>query len=143
MKTLIEANAEKVRELNAAIKRTWRQRNDSPSKMTVWKEACRLFHTSYDALAFPGGLQSGMSLLEKNDVVAIQTTIEFLEVDPYFFRSGYLKAEMLKRLRLCTPQRSPARPPSKCHPGSRWEPRDAKRVPLVRTSGAKGHRPGL
>jgi hypothetical protein len=67
--------------------------------MQAWKKACQEFHSSFDALAFPGGLTSAMSLLTKNDGGGIEAVVQFLEADPFFFRSGYLKAEMIKHLR--------------------------------------------
>jgi hypothetical protein len=40
-----------------------------------------------------------MSLLAKKDAGTIEMVVRFLEADPWFFRSGYLKADMIKHLR--------------------------------------------
>ncbi len=96
---VFESNAAQLRDLHAAIKNTFARRNDGESQWEAWEEACQRFHTSYDALAFPGGIGKAMSLLEKSDPSTIEMVVRFLEADPWFFRSGYLKADMLKHLR--------------------------------------------
>jgi hypothetical protein len=65
----------------------------------AWKEAAERFHASYDHLAFPGGLTRALSLLPKNDPTTIETAVRFLEADPWFFRSGYIKADLILHLR--------------------------------------------
>jgi hypothetical protein len=94
---VIESNAIELQELQAEIKRAWSRRGE-PAQDKAWREACARFHASYDHLAFPGGLGKAMSMLETNDPTTIETTVRFLEVDPWFFRSGYLKTEFIKRL---------------------------------------------
>ncbi len=58
-----------------------------------------MLHASYDRLAFPGGLERQLELLKAQDTEAIEMAVRFLEADPWFFRSGYIKAELLGRLR--------------------------------------------
>ena len=78
---IFEANATQLRDLHAAIKNAFRRRNEGDSEWRAWEEACRRFHTSYDALAFPGGLGNAMSLLGKNDPSTIEMVGRFLEAD--------------------------------------------------------------
>jgi hypothetical protein len=99
MTNVIETNASKLRALHEAIRATRKRRNDGELEMLAWKEACQRFHNSYDALSFPGGLGNEALLLEKKDPTAIEMAVRFLEADPLFFRSGYIKAELLKHLR--------------------------------------------
>jgi len=97
--SVFETNAAKLRDLHAAIKTTFRRRNDGDAQWAAWQEACRRFHASYDALAFPGGIGKAMLLFEKRDPDTIEMVVRFLEADPWFFRSGYHKAYMMKQLR--------------------------------------------
>src|ERR1051325_11588206 len=94
----IESNAAKLRELNDAIHATVKDRNKSPAHEEKWSEACRQFHSSYDQLAFPRGLGYSMQQLAKKDAETIEYAVQFLEADPMFFRSGYIKEEILEHL---------------------------------------------
>ena len=64
-----------------------------------WRGACSAFREGYDAWTFPGGLDAGMSALKKGDSHAQNAAILFLEIDPMFFRSGYIKEEIIRRLK--------------------------------------------
>lgn len=99
MNNLVETNAAKLRTLHEAIKKTWENRHTDEKSASAWKQACLTFHASFNALAFPGGLDRAMSLLPKNDPSIIEEAIRFLEVDPFFFRSGYIKSDLIKHLR--------------------------------------------
>lgn len=55
----------------------------------------------YDQLAFPGGLAKRLEELERQDPEAVEDAICFLEVDPWFFRSGYIKERILHLLKRC------------------------------------------
>lgn len=96
---VFETNASQLRDLHAAIRSTFRRRSEGDSQWKAWEDACRRFHTSYDALAFPGGLGNAMSLLGKNDPSTVEMVVRFLEADPRYFRSGYHKEYMIKELR--------------------------------------------
>ena len=54
---------------------------------------------NYDDLSFPGGLKKGLDALDKLDPRAIENAICFLEINPYFHRSGYIKEEILTKLK--------------------------------------------
>lgn len=95
----IAANAAELRALHAALWSTFAQRVLSPADRVEWELACRRFRENHDRLAFPGGLARGMASLAAGDPATIETSIRFLEADPWFFRSGYIKAEILRRLR--------------------------------------------
>ena len=89
----IGRGAARIRELHERIHATFRSRSEE------WRQTCRELHESYDSLAYPGGLEAGMSSLLEGDARAIEKAIAFLEVDPYFFRSGYIKEEIIRRLK--------------------------------------------
>lgn len=93
----IEKNALRIRELYADIDSTFHKQPHGPEHHA----ACARFHAEYDALAFPGGLNQGMKRLKAGDGEAIETALQFLEADARFFRSGYIKEEILRRLKHC------------------------------------------
>jgi hypothetical protein len=101
LNNLLETNAEKLRALHEAIKKTWVHRQFDKESFEAWKQACQEFHSSFDRLAFPGGLSRALTLLAEKDDEIIEQSVRFLEHDPFFFRSGYIKADILRHLRNC------------------------------------------
>jgi len=102
--TLILENAQKINDLHIALKESKETTFDEKKV----KHAAEQFHRLYDQLAFPGGLQAGMALLKKNDASITELAITYLEANPYFFRSGYIKEEIahiLKRAPLSQDQK--------------------------------------
>jgi len=94
-----KANAAELEKLREKVDETFRERSKSPEHTAAWQEAARAFHTAYDKLAFPGGLNREFELLRVGDVTAIEMAIRLLEANPWYFRSGYHKADILKMLR--------------------------------------------
>jgi len=88
-----------MRDLYEEIKTSVVHRDLDETHFLLWKEACHRFHTSYDSLAFPGGLDRERQLLRARDPQAVEMAVRFLESDPWFFRSGYIKEELLEHLR--------------------------------------------
>src|SRR6266478_6548873 len=68
---LIESHAAKLRELHEAVWVTFRIRDEGDAQREAWSEACRRFHSSYDELAFPGGLSNAMSMLPAKNPTTI------------------------------------------------------------------------
>lgn len=95
MRGLISENAGHLRLLYDDIQRTFREQPHGPAHHA----ACEAFHRSYDELAFPGGLSSGLARLKLLEPQAIAIAVQFLEADPRFFRSGYIKEEIIRRLK--------------------------------------------
>ena len=95
---LIQHNARELRERHEAIHTAYRTRSVSKENWSAWTQACEEFHSSYDRLAFPGGLKRAYELLKQRDISIVEPVIAFLEADPYFFRSGYIKADFLRAL---------------------------------------------
>jgi len=89
----ISDGAARLRELHDAIHRELPKRNDA------WRRACAEFDRSYDGLAFPGGLDRGLKELKIGDAYAVELAVAFLEADAMFHRSGYIKEEIIQRLK--------------------------------------------
>lgn len=98
MSGAIKAAAAEITRLYADIYRCLPDRDRSEEGLHRWREACARFHDSYSKLAFPGGLARVYADLPRGDRAVIEDAIRFLETDPYFFRSGYLKGDLLRYL---------------------------------------------
>jgi hypothetical protein len=85
--------AARLRELDDTINRELPKRNDE------WRRACAGFHRSFDSSAFPGGLERHLKALKMGDAYAVELAVTFLEVDAMFHRSGYIKEEIIRRLK--------------------------------------------
>jgi hypothetical protein len=97
MKLLIGRNAAEAARLHGRIHETFAKKDVSPEKREEWKQACELFHRQYDELAFPGGYDTALDRLAAGDEQTMEATICFLEMRPYFFRSGYMFDALLRR----------------------------------------------
>ena len=100
--SIFDKNAATLRELYNQIKVSLVDRELDDEHHELWVAACERFHSSFDRLAFPGGLERELDLLKRGDVQAVEMAVRFLEVDPWFFRSGYIKEEILLALRKVT-----------------------------------------
>jgi len=65
-------------------------RDESAEGRQEWSSACSEFHAHYDQLCLPGGPYPNFyDQLTIGDTQIIEVALCFLEVRPYFFRSGY------------------------------------------------------
>jgi hypothetical protein len=71
------------------------RRTDRPVEKELWMQAAALFQQSIEE-AYPPGFWDDFDLLSKRDPAGLDTAITFLEIDPWFFRSGYIKADLLR-----------------------------------------------
>lgn len=95
----IETHAEEIRRLHARIRETFARKTKGTSERKAWEEACAAFHARYDALTFPGGCATAKERVLQGDPEAVEAALCFVEVRPYFFRSGYLFQTLLRALR--------------------------------------------
>lgn len=109
LKETILRNAEEITRLHKRVHDTFKHRDESPERRREWVDAADEFRRRYDMLAFPGGERDARGRIATGDPEAIESAICFLELRPYFFRSGYMFNAMLrhaKRAPLSAKQRA-------------------------------------
>lgn len=89
----IQENSAALSKLDYALKTATKTRRENPD---LYLKALADFKEAYNRLAFPGGLDHGLQRLKEYDPSAIESAIAYLMVDPYFFRSGYIKRDIAK-----------------------------------------------
>lgn len=99
---IIRRNATQICEITARIHEEYAKKPHGPEH----RAACRVFFEKYDSLAFPGGLHDAMEMLKSGDTEIVEAAIQYLEVNPRFFGSGYITEEILHRLKrvILTPE---------------------------------------
>lgn len=97
MKELIQHNAEEINRLHERVHETFKSRDKNEHERREWEKACKEFHDNYDRLAFPGGLKGAYERILAGAPEAMEAAICFLEARPYFFRSGYMFKDILRK----------------------------------------------
>ena len=92
-------NAERINQLKKRIDETVKLRDKNEHKRKEWQTACQDFHSNYDSLAFPGGFSNAYERIASGEQQAIEAALCFIECRPYFFRSGYMFKDILKKLK--------------------------------------------
>ena len=99
LKRHIEENAETIRRLHDRIDDTYAQKTRSPDHHKKWSEACAEFHARFDELSFPGGFETARERIMAGDLETIEAALCFVELRPYFFRSGYMYDALIRKLK--------------------------------------------
>jgi len=97
MERLIRANADEINRLRQAIREAAGARWRGLEEMQRHAAACAEYNQRYEQLAFPGGYANALRQLVEHDPNTLDVVLTFLEVRPYFFRSGYMWTTLLKR----------------------------------------------
>jgi DNA repair exonuclease SbcCD ATPase subunit len=92
-------NAEAINQLHSRIQETVKSRDKNDHKYKEWQSACKEFHSKYNHLAFPGGFDGAFERIVRGDVNAVEAALSFVECRPYFFRSGYMFKDILRKLK--------------------------------------------
>ncbi len=108
LRAAITANGAEVERLRKRIRATYRVKERSDENREQWQRACEEFHSRFEALAFPGGYSSAVERLQAGDTDAIEAALCFVEVRPFYFRSGYLFKALLPKLKRCALTRQQA-----------------------------------
>ncbi|MCK9904364.1 hypothetical protein MXD63_30495 [Frankia sp. Cpl3] len=92
----ITARAAELERLHADVHRLWARRSLSADQWDAWARgadrfdlAVRDFYSPFDHAA---------KALRSGETQEVETAVQFLEADPWCFRSGYMKAELMHRL---------------------------------------------
>ncbi|MCP3931777.1 MAG: hypothetical protein GY705_22100 [Bacteroidetes bacterium] len=99
VKKQIHRNSKIIKNLHDNIHETFKDRDKSKEKRLEWENACSEFHKRYDSLAFPGGYNGALERIIEGDPNALEAGLCFLECRPYFFRSGYMYKDILRKLK--------------------------------------------
>ena len=92
-------NTREIKKLHSRIHETLKDRDKNEHKYKEWQRACAEFHDRYDNLAFPGGYAGAFDRIMNGDHKAMEAGICFLECRPYFFRSGYMFKDLIRKLK--------------------------------------------
>jgi hypothetical protein len=99
LKEVILKNSSEAARLHAAVHETHRRRNESAEAHNAWTQAAQEFRDKYDKLAFPGGYEGALDRVTSGDPLAMEAAICFLELRPYFYHSGYMFKDLLRKSR--------------------------------------------
>lgn len=96
---IIRQSEQQIVALHQNIHRTFAQRDTNKASQIAWETACTTFHRQYPNWVYPnGGETQWFNDLAAGDAFAIEYALRFIELRPYFFRSGYLYQKLLRRL---------------------------------------------
>lgn len=83
-------NAAEINRLHSRIHETLRRRDESEELRQEWQTACEEFHARYEELFLPSGPYLNLyDQIKAGDPDTLEIALCFLELRPYFFRSGY------------------------------------------------------
>ncbi len=104
LRALLETNAAELRRLKEALASASDRSLGDAEGEAACRAAAAEFWRRYDALSFPGGYETGaLQRISAGDAATIETALVFVESHPYFFRSGYMRQALIRRLKRAVP----------------------------------------
>ena len=98
IRDVLRARGREAESARRAIDEAWRHRDEGPEAHQRWIDSIAEFRAAVDR-AWPPGFWDAFERLPTGDPNAIESATLFLEADPWFYRSGYVKAELIRRLK--------------------------------------------
>jgi hypothetical protein len=91
--------AEEVNRLHSRVHETFAHRSESKKKWQEWKQACSECHAPSGKLGWPVpyGPEEWLRAISIGETEAVEAAVCFLECRPYFFRSGYMFKDILRK----------------------------------------------
>lgn len=99
IKRMIIENANEIARMHKAMHDAHARRDESDEARYKWIATAAEFHKRYEGLAFPAGYEGALDRIIAGDAYAMESGLCFLEVRPFFFRSGYMFKDILRKLR--------------------------------------------
>lgn len=97
----IKQSEQIISKLHKRLHDTFKLRRKSKENEEEWEHACAEFRITYDKLYFLNGIEDYRKELREGNKEALEYAICFLEVRPYFHRSGYMFNDLLRVLKNC------------------------------------------
>lgn len=98
-KAEIRKEAKEWEALREQVYATFKLRDRSAEDLAEWSEACKAWHGYSRPVLDTFESTAAMEQLATGDPELLELAICFVEVNPYYFRSGYLKKRLFRRLR--------------------------------------------
>ena len=94
-----------VRDFFHEIVREAKQYHAAPEATRVIEAARRLYYAASEA-AYPSGFREDCQRLRAGDSEGLEAAVAFLEADPWFHRSGYVKDKLIRHIKppMLTPE---------------------------------------
>jgi hypothetical protein len=93
------AMAKRLREAHQHVSETVRHRDKSTEAWAAWEAATKVFWLAYRDFYEDGVPDTHAAKVRAGDATAIERAVQFLELDPQCFRSGYAKERLLRAVK--------------------------------------------
>lgn len=88
-----------IKEAHENVDKTFKLREQDRTSWKIWLDACRRFRDLFTAAHLDSSFYPNEDALRIGEEAAVEVAIKYLELDPYYFRSGYSKERILRILK--------------------------------------------